>query len=98
MALFKMADQYSTTDSSAELPASDSKKRPLDGAGEGRPSYKRSNLGGKNEWLNLPFDVWKFICQLLIVRFVMEYIRRHTKSIHSVASVSKFVLVSLLRT
>lgn len=45
MALFKMADQYSTTDSSAELPASDSKKRPLDGAGEGRPSYKRSNLG-----------------------------------------------------
>ncbi|KAJ7323465.1 RNA-binding protein Nova-1 [Desmophyllum pertusum] len=40
-----MADQYSTSDGSVDLNTSDSKKRPHDGAGEGRPSYKRSNLG-----------------------------------------------------
>lgn len=46
MALFKMADQYSTGDTTVELTSSDSKKRPLDGAGDGRPAFKRSNLGG----------------------------------------------------
>lgn len=46
MALFNMADQYSTSDGGVDLSTSDSKKRPHDGAIEGRPSYKRSNLGG----------------------------------------------------
>ena len=46
MALFNMADQYSTGDSGVDLSTSESKKRSLDGAGEGRPSFKRSNLGG----------------------------------------------------
>ncbi|XP_078351966.1 RNA-binding protein Nova-1-like isoform X2 [Oculina patagonica] len=45
MALFNMADQYSTSDGGVDLSTSDSKKRPHDGAIEGRPSYKRSNLG-----------------------------------------------------
>ena len=46
MALFNMADQYSTSDGGVDLTTSDSKKRPHDGAIEGRPSYKRSNHGG----------------------------------------------------
>lgn len=46
MALFNMADQYSASDGGVDLSTSDSKKRPHDGAIEGRPSYKRSNLGG----------------------------------------------------
>lgn len=54
-----MADQYSTGDSSVDLTTSDSKKRPLDGAGDGRPSYKRSNLGGKHSCESFPIGVWK---------------------------------------
>lgn len=49
-------------DSSVELLVSDLKKWLFDGVGEGRFLYKRLNFGGKNEWLNLFFDVWKFIC------------------------------------
>ena len=51
MALFNMADQYSAGDGGVDLSTSDSKKRPLDGAGEGRPSFKRSNLGGKCQFI-----------------------------------------------
>lgn len=76
MAHFKMAEQYPTIEATAELPTSDSKKRPLDGAGEGRPSFKRSNLGGKNNWVNLLYRMWK-IMPFISRSLVMEYIRRH---------------------
>ena len=76
MALFNMADQYSTTESSTvELPTSDSKKRPLDGAGEGRPSYKRSNLGGRYSYENLLGGVWK-LCLVSLARLCHDVLRR----------------------
>ena len=64
MAHFKMADQYSTGDTSVELSSSDSKKRPLDGAGDGRPAFKRSNLGGMH-------SCKKFRCSLCKMRLFL---------------------------
>ena len=88
MALFKMADQYGTGESSVDLTTSDSKKRPLDGAGEGRPSYKRSNLGGKLCCENLLLGMWKNLRLFLSVRLCHGVLRRQVENIHSVASVS----------
>ena len=61
MALFNMADQFNAgVDGSLDLNESDSRKRPLDGAGDGRPSYKRSNLGGMYLRFSFFIDVRKF--------------------------------------
>jgi len=54
-----MADQYSTGESSVDLTTSDSKKRPLDGAGDGRPAFKRTNLGGRHCCHSFLSGVWK---------------------------------------
>ena len=48
-AFYKMADQFTAgVDGALEANDNDSRKRPLEQSGDGRQSYKRSNLGGES--------------------------------------------------